>query len=81
MITLKGVYSALVTPFNDDGSVDYGALRALIQWQLEQGVSGVSPVGTTGESPTLTTDEHLRVIAETVAAAAGHRNTSEHHTD
>ena len=71
MITLKGVYSALVTPFNDDGSVDYGALRALIQWQLEQGVSGVSPVGTTGESPTLSPADHLKVIEATVEAVAG----------
>ena len=71
MITLKGVYSALVTPFNDDGSVDYGALRALIQWQLEQGVAGVSPVGTTGESPTLSPADHLKVIEATVEAVAG----------
>ena len=53
MLKLKGVFSALVTPFNTDGSVDYGALRALIQWQISEGVAGVSPVGTTGESPTL----------------------------
>ena len=71
MITLKGVYSALVTPFNDDGTVDYGALRALIQWQLEQGVAGVSPVGTTGESPTLSPADHLKVIEATVEAVAG----------
>ncbi len=71
MLQLQGVYSALVTPFNDDGSVDYGALRALIQWQLDQGVAGVSPVGTTGESPTLSPADHLKVIEATVDAVGG----------
>lgn len=71
MIKLQGVYSALVTPFNEDGTVDYGALRALIQWQIAEGVSGVSPVGTTGESPTLSPADHLKVIEATVEAAAG----------
>ncbi len=72
MLKLKGVYTALVTPFNTDGSVDYGALRALVQWQIAEGVAGVSPVGTTGESPTLNPADHLKVIEATVEAAAGH---------
>ena len=71
MLKLKGVFSALVTPFNDDGSVDYGALRANIDWQIEQGVAGVCPVGTTGESPTLSPTDHLKVIEETVDVVAG----------
>lgn len=71
MLKLKGVFSALVTPFNEDGTVDYGALRANVNWQIEEGVSGVSPVGTTGESPTLSPEDHLKVIEETVAAVAG----------
>ena len=71
MLKLKGVFSALVTPFNTDGSVDYGALRALIQWQISEGVAGVSPVGTTGESPTLSPADHLKVIEATVDAVAG----------
>lgn len=71
MLTLKGVYSALVTPFNTDGSVDYGALRALVQWQIAEGVAGVSPVGTTGESPTLSPSDHLKVIEATVEAVGG----------
>ena len=71
MLKLKGVFSALVTPFNTDGSVDYGALRALIQWQISEGVAGVSPVGTTGESPTLSPADHLKVIEATVEAVAG----------
>jgi 4-hydroxy-tetrahydrodipicolinate synthase len=60
-----------VTPFNADGSVDYTALRALVQWQTENGVEGLVAVGTTGESPTLDVEEHIRVITTTVEAAAG----------
>lgn len=71
MLKLKGVFSALVTPFNEDGSIDYGALRALIDWQITEGVAGVSPVGTTGESPTLNPADHLKVIEATVEAVAG----------
>lgn len=71
MLKLKGVFSALVTPFNEDGSIDYGALRALIEWQIAEGVAGVSPVGTTGESPTLNPADHLKVIEATVEAVAG----------
>ena len=66
-----GTYTALVTPFNRDGSVDYGKLRALVEWQIAEGVDGVVPVGTTGESPTLEYDEHHRVIEEVAQAAAG----------
>ena len=66
-----GTYTALVTPFNRDGSVDYGKLRALVEWQIAEGVDGVVPVGTTGESPTLEYDEHHRVIGEVAQAAAG----------
>jgi 4-hydroxy-tetrahydrodipicolinate synthase len=60
-----------VTPFNKDGSVDYGAFRDLIQWQIAEGVAGVCPVGTTGESPTLNPEDHLKVIETAVAAAEG----------
>ena len=68
---LTGTFTALITPFNTDGSVDYSALRDFVQWQVENGVEGLIPVGTTGESPTLTVDEHLKVIEETVSVAAG----------
>jgi 4-hydroxy-tetrahydrodipicolinate synthase len=61
----------LVTPFNTDGSVDYSALRSLVQWQIENSVDGLVPVGTTGESPTLEIEEHIKVINATVEAAAG----------
>ena len=67
---LKGLYTALVTPFRG-GAVDYGKLRELVEMQIEGGVDGIVPVGTTGESPTLTMEEHRKVIAEVVKAAAG----------
>jgi len=70
-MTLTGTFTALVTPFNTDGSVDYSALRSLVQWQIENGVDGLVPVGTTGESPTLEIEEHVKVINATVEAAAG----------
>jgi 4-hydroxy-tetrahydrodipicolinate synthase len=71
MIQLSGTYTAMVTPFNRDESVDYARLRALIALQAEAGVDGIVPVGTTGESPTLNMDEHRRVIETAVDAAAG----------
>ena len=65
-----GCTVALVTPFKD-GAVDEPALRRLIDWQIDQGTPILSPVGTTGEAPTLTHDEHERVIDIVVDAAAG----------
>ena len=56
-----GVYTALVTPFRR-GAVDEDALTALVEDQIANGVDGLVPVGTTGESPTLTFEEHIRVI-------------------
>ncbi|NLG00518.1 MAG: 4-hydroxy-tetrahydrodipicolinate synthase [Lentisphaerae bacterium] len=70
-MTLTGTFTALVTPFNTDGSVDYPALRDLVRWQIENGVTGLVPVGTTGESPTLEFAEHIQVISATAEAAAG----------
>ncbi|VVM07774.1 4-hydroxy-tetrahydrodipicolinate synthase [Methylacidimicrobium cyclopophantes] len=67
---LLGTYTALVTPFRG-GVVDEEALRRLVEAQIEGGVAGLVPVGTTGESPTLTHEEHIRVIAKTVEFAAG----------
>jgi len=66
----KGSLPALVTPFKD-GAVDFDALKRLVNWQIEEGSSGLVPVGTTGESPTLTHEEHEAVIEATVEAAAG----------
>jgi 4-hydroxy-tetrahydrodipicolinate synthase len=59
---LQGVFTALVTPFNKDGSVDETALRELVEGQIKAGISGLVPMGTTGESPTLDHKEHMRVI-------------------
>ena len=65
---LKGVYTALITPFAG-GAVDYGKLRELVAQQVAGGVDGIVPVGTSGESPTLSTAEHMKVISEVIAAA------------
>lgn len=67
---IQGSLPALVTPFKD-GAVDFDTLKALVEWQIAEGSTGLVPVGTTGESPTLTHDEHERVIEEVVTAAAG----------
>lgn len=67
---LRGVYTALITPFSD-GAFDEAALGRQVERQVAAGVAGVVPVGTTGESPTLTHPEHGRVIQATVRAAAG----------
>ena len=56
-----GVGTALVTPFTN-GSVDEKAFRALVDWQIGEGTNGLVPVGTTGESPTLSHDEHKQVV-------------------
>ncbi|GJL83960.1 MAG: 4-hydroxy-tetrahydrodipicolinate synthase [marine bacterium B5-7] len=66
----KGSYVALVTPFDGD-RVDEDALVQLIEWQIEQGTDGIVPVGTTGESPTLSHHEHKRVVEITVKTVAG----------
>jgi 4-hydroxy-tetrahydrodipicolinate synthase len=68
---LRGCGTALVTPFHQDGSIDEAALRNLIAWQVESGVDFLIPSGTTGETPTLSHDEWLRVIDTTVEVVAG----------
>src|SRR5579862_6149821 len=65
-----GCTVALVTPFRD-GEVDYPTLLASVDWQIAQGTKNLSPVGTTGESQTLSHDEHERVIAAVVDQSAG----------
>lgn len=69
--TLHGAITALVTPFTLDGAVDEGALRAFVEWQIEQGIDGIVPVGSTGEAATLSLVERERVVAITAEAAAG----------
>ena len=66
-----GCGTALVTPFRHDGALDEGALRRLIHRQLAEGIDFLVPCGTTGESPTLTHEEHLKVVAITVEIAKG----------
>lgn len=66
-----GVYTALVTPFTTAGDVDFEKLTELVEFNIAGGVSGLVPVGTTGESPTLKTPEHLEVIRAVTEAAAG----------
>ncbi len=67
----EGCYTALVTPFTSDGAVDYGRLSELVDSQVESGVDGLVPVGTTGESPTLSVKEHHSVVEFVIKAADG----------
>lgn len=68
---LKGTFTAIVTPFDTSGAVDFAKLRELVEWQIGAGITGIVPVGTTGESPTLDIQEHEKVIATTIEAARG----------
>ncbi len=68
---LCGTMTALVTPFNNDGSLDLGALEALVDWQLEAGIEALVPCGTTGEACTLSDAERAQVIACVAKRAAG----------
>lgn len=71
MHALTGSIVALATPFLADGKVDYDNLRTLIDWHIEQGTDCIAVVGTTGESPTVTVDEHCDIIKTAVEQAAG----------
>jgi len=68
---LCGCGTALVTPFKSDGTLDEAALRGLVRWQVESGIDFLVPCGTTGETPTLSHEEWLRVIDVTIETAAG----------
>ena len=68
---LKGSFVALVTPMHPDGTLDLDAFAKFVDWQIGQGTHGIVPVGTTGESPTLTHDEHRQVVETAVKTAAG----------
>jgi 4-hydroxy-tetrahydrodipicolinate synthase len=68
--SFRGSFTALVTPFKD-GALDEKAFRALVGWQIVEGTNGLVPVGTTGESPTLSHDEHKRVVEWCVDEAKG----------
>ncbi|MBQ3241217.1 MAG: 4-hydroxy-tetrahydrodipicolinate synthase [Akkermansia sp.] len=66
----QGLYTAIITPFKNN-EVDYDALKSLVEAQIAAGVDGIVPVGTTGESPTLSHHEHMEVIRRTIEFAAG----------
>ncbi len=68
---MRGVFTALVTPFDSKNQIDWAAYRALLKAQKEAGISGVIPCGTTGESPTLRTDEKKKLIEEAVSFMKG----------
>jgi 4-hydroxy-tetrahydrodipicolinate synthase len=85
-IRLRGSLTALVTPFKPGGALDEEAFRAHVNWQIENGTKGLVPVGTTGESPTLSHEEHKKVVEwcveeargrVPVVAGAGSNNTAE----
>ncbi|MBN2468319.1 MAG: 4-hydroxy-tetrahydrodipicolinate synthase [Deltaproteobacteria bacterium] len=68
---LQGTITALITPFGEDGGIDEAALRKMVDFQIENGINGLVPCGTTGESPTLDYDEHNRVIDIVIDQARG----------
>jgi 4-hydroxy-tetrahydrodipicolinate synthase len=71
MTPIVGSIVALVTPMHEDGSVDYDALRRLIDWHVAEGTACIGVVGTTGESPTVSVEEHCEIIRVAVEHAAG----------
>ena len=70
-MNLRGCGTAIVTPFTGDGSIDEKALGSFVAWQVESKIDFLVPCGTTGETPTLTRDEWLRVIEITIEVVAG----------
>ena len=66
---LSGVFTALITPFKDDKTIDWSALEKIVTHQVENGITGLVPCGTTGESPTLTHSEHNEVICRVIKIA------------
>ena len=71
MKPLRASIVALITPMHEDGSIDYPALRRLIDWHIEQGTDCIGVVGTTGESPTVSVEEHCEIIRVSVEQASG----------
>ncbi|MGZ3295033.1 MAG: dihydrodipicolinate synthase family protein, partial [Xanthobacteraceae bacterium] len=68
--SFRGSFTALVTPFSN-GALDEKAFRGLVDWQIAEGTSGLVPVGTTGESPTLSHDEHGQIVTWCIEQAKG----------
>ena len=67
----KGIATALITPFAEDGGIDYGQFGKIIDWQIESGIDALVVCGTTGEASTLSDDEHRDAIAYAAKRAAG----------
>ena len=70
-LELRGAMTALVTPFDDTGGIDREALGRLVAWQIDRGIDGLVPCGTTGEAATLSDDEKYEVVSVVVETAAG----------
>ncbi len=70
-VDFRGTYTALITPFTENGDIDFEGFEKNIRFQIEQGITGILPVGTTGESPTLGTDEHNTVIKKAYEFTGG----------
>jgi 4-hydroxy-tetrahydrodipicolinate synthase len=70
-MNFKGAYTAIVTPFTKNGDIDEPALKDFIEFQISEGISGLVPVGTTGESPTLDIEENVRVVEIVIEQANG----------
>ncbi len=70
-MSFEGTFTALVTPFRSDGTVDLKSLAAFVEWQIECGIDGVIPCGTTGESATLTGEEHVEIVRHVVDVVGG----------
>lgn len=65
----RGAYTALLTPFKEGGAIDHEQFELFVQWQIEQGIHGIVPCGTTGESPTLSPQEHNELVLRSVKMA------------
>ncbi len=70
-MSFEGTFTALVTPFQEDGGLDLESLGQLVEWQIETGIDGLVPCGSTGESATLSPEEHIQVIRHVIEVAAG----------
>jgi 4-hydroxy-tetrahydrodipicolinate synthase len=70
-MSFKGTYTALVTPFRSDGALDLDALARLVEWQIESGIDGLVPCGSTGEAATLSHSEHIQVVKHVIEVVAG----------
>ena len=67
----RGAYTALITPFTKSGAINHEQFERFVEWQVAEGIHGLVPSGTTGESPTLSHDEHKDIVARTVKVAKG----------